>query len=116
MIERKERHDLDNVVYEKLRLDYKRLSFVEWLELLCRLCSCVFVVDSKTASKTKNQAIQRLIEDSKQPFANQLISFLSVFLKQLCIQHTKNMTMASSHGLKAHQQAFYQEVFENIHD
>ncbi len=26
------------------------------------------------------------------------------------------MTMASSHGLKAHQQAFYQEVFENIHD
>ena len=50
------------------KIDLKRLSFVEWLEFLCRVASCVFVVDSKTASKTKNAAMVRLIEDSQKPF------------------------------------------------
>ena len=55
---------MDSRSYLKSTLDYKRLQFVEWLEFLCRVSSCVFVVDAKTASKTKNQALLRLIEDS----------------------------------------------------
>ena len=51
------------------KIDFKHLTFVEWLEFLCRLASCVFVYDSKMAQKTRNAAMQRLIEDSKKPFA-----------------------------------------------
>ena len=50
-------------------VDYKNLRFVEWLEFLCRLAACAFVVDNKTASKTKNAAMLRLIEDGKKEFA-----------------------------------------------
>jgi len=96
------------------RIDYKRLSFVEWLEFLCRVATCVFVVDSKTAGKTKNPALVRLIEDSQKPFAIQLASFLSVFLKQLLINHTKGLMP----GLKKkpEEEADLQEIFEQIPD
>ena len=31
------------------QIDFKHLQFVEWLEFLCRLATCVFVFDAKTA-------------------------------------------------------------------
>mmetsp|Transcript_23652 Transcript_23652/g.31698 ORF Transcript_23652/g.31698 Transcript_23652/m.31698 type:complete len:93 (+) Transcript_23652:2300-2578(+) len=54
--------DSDEDIVEKLaaisakKIDFKKLQFVEWLEFLCRLASCVFVFDEKTASRVRGAA------------------------------------------------------------
>ena len=78
------------------KIDYRRLDFVEWLEFLCRLAASTFIVDSKTASRTKNAAMQRLIEDGNKPFQYQLASFLSVLLKLLIVRHTATLKLQKS--------------------
>ena len=96
------------------RVDFKRLAFVEWLEFLCRVASCVFVVDSKTAGKTKNAAMLRLIDDSRKPFPLQLCSFLSVFLKQVLFQFAKQQTKKKA--ISEQMEEEMQELFEMVPD
>lgn len=81
------------------KINYKNLKFVEWLEFLCRLATCTFVFDSKTASKTRNPAMVRLIEDSRKPLAHQIASFLCTFLEQLLFEHTKRRMQSSQNGI-----------------
>lgn len=92
-------NELTSVSLEK-PVDFRRLSFVEWLEFLCRVAACIHVIDAKTASKTKNPALLRLIEDSRKPFSVQLASFLSVSLKQILVNYGKALPLGKAMQLE----------------
>ena len=93
-------------------IDYRRLSFIEWQEFLCRVASCVHVIDSKMASKTKNPSLLRLIEESRKPFYVQVASFLSVALKQILINYGKGLSSVKA----KEQEADLQELYEHVHE
>ena len=70
------------------------------------------MIDSKTASKTKNPSLLRLVEESRKPFYVQVASFLSVALKQFHINYGKGL---SSVKMKE-QEADLQELYEHVHE
>ena len=45
----------------------KKLTYVEYLEFMCRLASSTFTLDTKAAKKS-NLAIRKIVEMSQQPF------------------------------------------------
>ena len=116
LAEKKANFEEDLAEMSSKKIDLRKLEFIEWLEFLCRVATCVFVLDSKTALTSKNQAILRLVEDGRKPFAHQLASFLSVFLIQVLIEHTRRKMAVSRFGLGPEFEATLQQTYDGILD
>ena len=60
-----------------------KMSFIEFQELACRLARATFALDLKTASSTKNPAIEKIAQLSQRHIAVQIAVFLDTWLANL---------------------------------
>ena len=69
--------------FEANKFSMLKMSFVEFQELTCRLARATFALDLKTASSTKNPAIEKIAQLSQRHIAVQIAVFLDIWLANL---------------------------------